>query len=96
MAFTIVRNCKTKELADGDVAMAWTRLCDKYEPKSAPSRLALKNECTVSSKILRSAKSDPDVSLTEFEDLRVQLLHAGSTLSEDDLLEHALKPRNVS
>ncbi len=88
MAFGIIRNCKTKELADGDVAVAWKRLCDKYEPKSAPSRLALKNE--FNSKCLRSAKSEPDVWLTELEDLRVQLLNAGSTLSKDDLLEHAL------
>ena len=88
VAFSIVRNCKTKDLADGDVAMAWKRLCDKYEPKSAPLRLALKNE--FNSKNLRSVKHDPDVWLTELEDLRMQLLNAGSTLSEDDLLEHAL------
>ncbi len=75
-------------LADGDVAMAWKRLCDKYEPKLAPLRLALKNE--FNAKILQSAKSYPDVWLTALKDLREQLLNAGSTLSEDDMLEHAL------
>ena len=43
VAFNIVRGSKTEELADGDAALAWKRLCDKYEPRSAPSRLALKN-----------------------------------------------------
>ncbi len=78
----------TKKLADVDVAIAWKRLCDKYKPKSAPLHLALKNE--FNSKILRSAKSNPNVWLMELQDLRVQLLNAGLTLIEDDRLEHAL------
>ena len=44
LAFAIVNGCKTDKLRDGDCAMAWHRLCKKYEPKSAPSRLALRNK----------------------------------------------------
>jgi hypothetical protein len=44
VAFNIVRGAKTVALPDGDAALAWKRLSDKYEPKCAPSRLALKNE----------------------------------------------------
>jgi hypothetical protein len=88
VAFNIVRGCKTSELADGDAWLAWKRLCDKYEPKSAPSRLALKSE--FNNKVLKNANQDPDVWLTELEDLRMQLMNAGSKMSEDELLEHVL------
>ncbi|KAG9288838.1 hypothetical protein G9A89_021666, partial [Geosiphon pyriformis] len=64
------------------------RLSDKYEPKSAPSRLALKNE--FNTKILKNANSDPDAWLMELEDLRVRLIAAGSKMDDDELLEHVL------
>ena len=75
VAFNIVRGAKTTNLPDGDAALAWKRLSDKYEPKSAPSRLALKNEFTT--KVLKNANSDPDAWLTELEDLRARLIAAG-------------------
>ena len=88
VAFNIVRGAKTSELTDGDAALAWKRLSDKYEPKSAPSRLALKNE--FNSKVLKNANSDPDAWLTELEDLRVRLIAAGSKMDDDEFLEHVL------
>ena len=88
VAFNIVRGAKTSDLTDGDAALAWKRLSDKYEPKSAPSRLALKNE--FNSKVLKNANSDPDAWLTELEDLRVRLIAAGSKMDDDELLEHVL------
>ena len=88
VAFNIVRECKTSKLADGDGWLAWKRLCNKYEPKSAPSRLALKSE--FNNKVLKNANQDPDVWLTELEDLRMQLMNAGSKMLEDELLEHVL------
>ena len=33
VAFKIVSGCKTKELPDGDAALAWNRLSKKYESK---------------------------------------------------------------
>ena len=88
VAFNIVRGAKTSSLTDGDAALAWKRLSDKYEPKSAPSRLALKNE--FNTKVLKNANSDPDAWLTELEDLRVRLIAAGSKMDDDELLEHVL------
>jgi len=88
VAFNIVRGAKTGDLPDGDAALAWKRLSDKYEPKSAPSRLALKNE--FNTKVLKNANSDPDAWLTELEDLRVRLIAAGSRMDDDELLEHVL------
>ena len=88
VAFAIVNGCKTNKFKYGDCAKAWDRLCKKYEPKSAPSRLALRNK--FNNMKLTSWKNDPEVWLTELEDIRVHLIAAGSTMSEDDLLEHAL------
>ena len=88
VAFNIVRGAKTTNLPDGDAALAWKRLSDKYEPKSAPSRLALKNEFTT--KVLKNANSDPDAWLTELEDLRARLIAAGSKMDDEELLEHVL------
>ena len=88
VAFSIVRGSKTEDLKDGCALTAWTRLNDKYESKSAPSRLKLKKEFNTSK--LENARSDPDVWLTKLEDLRVQLATVGKMMSDEDLLEHAL------
>jgi tmRNA-binding protein len=37
VAFNIIRGCKTKDYRDGNGAIAWKRLKNKYEPVSAPS-----------------------------------------------------------
>ena len=87
VAFAIVRGCKTSDLKDGDSNMAWKRLLDKYEPKSAPTRLMLKTEFN---SMRLELNQDPDVWLTSLEDKRLQLINAGSMLSDEDLMEHAL------
>eukprot|EP00980_Cylindrotheca_fusiformis_P027341 scaffold20038_cov36-Cylindrotheca_fusiformis.AAC.1 len=56
----------------------------KYEPKTAPSRLML------TGMVLKSARQDPDVWLTDLEHLKSQLIAAGSNMTDDELLEHAL------
>ena len=88
VAFSIVRGSKTNNLRDGDACEAWKRLNDKYESKSAPSRLKLTKEFNTSK--LENKRSDPDVWLTKLEDLRVQLATIGKDMTDQDLLEHAL------
>jgi hypothetical protein len=87
VAFQIVRNSKTSDLNDGDAALAWKRLNDKFEPKIAPNRLKLKNEF-YSSKLKN--KDNPDMWITSLEDIRFRLEALGSTISEEDLMEHIL------
>eukprot|EP00980_Cylindrotheca_fusiformis_P022417 scaffold9284_cov134-Cylindrotheca_fusiformis.AAC.1 len=60
----------------------------KYEPKTAPSRLMLKRKLT--GMVLKSAREDPDVWLTDLEHLKGQLIAAGSKMTDAELLEHAL------
>ena len=89
VAFQIIRTAKTKEFAGGDAKGAWKRLESKYESKRAPSRLLLK-EKFMNSK-LKNPRSDPDVWITQLEDLQVQINNSKpDTITEDDLIEHIL------
>jgi len=86
--FQIIKGCKTNDLKDGDSKTAWTRLCTKFAPKSAPNKLELKlefNRCT-----LKSAANDPDEWITNLESIRCRLADMQSTMSDEDLLVHVL------
>eukprot|EP00980_Cylindrotheca_fusiformis_P002651 scaffold621_cov125-Cylindrotheca_fusiformis.AAC.1 len=89
VAFNIVSGCTTDEMEEGDDAkLAWSRLKKKYEPKTAPSRLMLKRKLT--GMVLKNVRDDPDVWLTDLEHVKGQLIAAGSKMTDDELLEHAL------
>ena len=63
-AFSLVKLSKTSDLAEGDAALAWTRLQEKYATKLAPTLLALKKQFT-DSKL--GKKDDPEEWITELE-----------------------------
>jgi hypothetical protein len=44
VAFNIIRKFKTKDYSDGNVAIAWERLKNTYEPVSAPSMVKLEKQ----------------------------------------------------
>jgi hypothetical protein len=88
VAFACVRGSKTNDIKGGDCSVAWKRLQNKFEPKTAPSRLNLRLQFQAS---VLQKKGNPDVWLMDLEDLRNQLIAANSTMSDEDLLEHALK-----
>ena len=89
IAFQIVKGSKTKDLSDGDARAAWKKLNSKFESTRAPNRLLLKEKFTNSR--LKSARSDPDVWITQLEDLQVQINNAReNSITEDDLMEHIL------
>ena len=70
VAFQIVRGSKSK-IKDSDTHEAWTRLTKKYEKKTTPLRLILKKQFANSK--LQSWKHDPDIWLTQLEDLQLQI-----------------------
>ena len=89
IAFQIVKGSKTKELSDRDARVAWKKLNSKFESTRAPNRLLLK-EKFVNSR-LKSARSDPDIWITQLEDLQVQINNAREgSITEEDLMEHIL------
>jgi len=68
VVFQLIKGCKTADLKDGNSKLAWTRLCNKFAPKSAPSKLELKmefNKC-----IMKSGTEDPDEWITKLESIR--------------------------
>ena len=89
IAFQIVKGSKTKDLSDGDARAAWKKLHSKFESSRAPNRLLLKEKFTNSR--LKSVRSDPDVWITQLEDLQVQINNAKEgSITDDDLMEHIL------
>ena len=88
VAFNLIRLSKTKDRAEGNARMAWQRLRNKYATKSAPSLMALKKEFVNSR--LTSRKEDPDVWISNLEDLRIRLEEQGSRMEEVDFMVHIL------
>jgi hypothetical protein len=85
IAFSIIKSCRNGDKKPGDVAQAWERLSEKFEPKSAQSRINLRRLIT---SMKMEPKQDPVEWLTSLEDIREQLINAGSSMSDEELLEH--------
>jgi hypothetical protein len=66
----LVKEYKSKKYPDGNAAIAWERLKNKFEPVSAPSVGKLEKQF----RTLSLKKGDnPEVWITELEDLRIRL-----------------------
>ena len=85
VVFQLVRGAKTKKLADGDAKEAWDRLRGKYEARTAPSRLLLKSKIQG---LRLKYKQDPEIYISELEDLVLQYNQAGGSWKDDEILEH--------
>ena len=85
VVFQLVRGAKTNNLSDGDAREAWDRLTRKFEAKTAPSRLLLKNKIQG---LKLKYKQDPEIYISMLEDLVGQYNQAGGNWSEEDTLEH--------
>ena len=57
VAFSLVKNCKTKDYLEGNCKQAWDHLVNKYSSKTAPSYIKLKK--TFTNSVLESHESDP-------------------------------------
>jgi hypothetical protein len=86
-AFNIIRGCKTKDYPDDNDAIAWERLKNKYEPFSAPSMVKLEKQFR---ELSLKKGQDPEVWITELEDLCVTLENMGSCITEDQFMIHIL------
>ena len=66
VAFQCVKGSKTPKIEAGDCALAWKRLNNKFAPKTAPSRLSLRNQFMLCN---LQTRQDPDEWVTHLEDL---------------------------
>lgn len=87
IAFNIVKGCKTKDYPDGNAASAWEKLKNKYEPVSAPSMVKLDKQFR---ELTLKKGQDPEVWITELEDIRVRLDDMGSSIPENQFMIHIL------
>ena len=87
VAFHLIKSTKTKDYEKGNASLAWKKLINKYEPKSAPSLTKIHKEFYAAK---LKDKSDPDVWITHLEELRIQMEGMGSTMDDRQFLLHAL------
>jgi len=88
VAFQSICSCRTTDYKNGNAAVAWKSLSDKYAPKIAPMKLELKFEFQRMK--LRDASEDPDVWISQLEDLRGRLKDMNAPISDDDFFVHIL------
>ena len=88
VAFKIASSCETNEYSNGNAKVAWERLTQKYRPQTAPLRLMLRQKFNAMA--LKNKKEDPVEWLTELEYLRDQLVSAGATVTDYDVMAQAL------
>jgi hypothetical protein len=87
VVFDIIRGCRTKDYPDGNGAIAWERLKNKYEPVSAPSMVKLEKQFR---ELSLKKGQDPEVWITELEDLCFKLENMGSCITENQFMIHIL------
>jgi hypothetical protein len=68
-------------------SIAWERLKNKYEPVSAPSILKLEKQFR---ELSLKKGQDPEVWITELEDICVKLENMGSCITENQFMIHIL------
>jgi len=88
VAFHIVTGSISADLPDGDAALAWTRLKDKYAPKLTPRKLELHREFQLSK--VKNSDPDPETWIMYLEGLRMKLKDLGSTIMDEDIMVHIL------
>jgi gag-polypeptide of LTR copia-type len=85
--FNIVKGCKTKDYPVGNAASAWEKLKNKYEPVSAPSMVKLDKQFR---ELTLKKGQNPEVWITELEDICVRLDDMGSSIPENQFMIHVL------
>jgi hypothetical protein len=88
VAFNIIRGCKTKDYPDGNGAIAWERLKNIYEPVSVSSMVKLEKQFR---ELSLKKGQDPEIWITELEDLCFKLENMGSCITESQFMIHMLK-----
>jgi len=86
--FGIVQTSRSEEHPEGDAHLAWTRLTNKFEPKTKANLIKIKREFTECR--LWNCETDPDDWIKDLINLRRKLEILGNSMSELDLIIHIL------
>ena len=85
--FNLVKACKNKDYVDGNAFMAWERLKNKFEPASTPSLVKMEKQFR---QCAPKKNQDPEIWITELEDLHMKLEELGSSISDSQFMIHIL------
>ena len=88
ISYSIVAGSMTKDLPSGDAGLTWSRLENKYKPKTNASKVQLKLQFQQFE--LKSVQEDPDECITELEVLRSRIEYLGLEISDKDMKIHIL------
>jgi len=88
VTFQSICSCRSMEYKNGNTADAWKSLSNKYAPKIAPMKLELKLKFQHMK--LRDASEDPNVWISQLEDLRARLKDMNAPILDDDFYVHIL------
>ena len=84
VAFRLVKTSKNEDYPDGNAAMAWQRLEEKYASKTTASLIGLTGKFYKSR--LKNKKDDPDDWITDLEDIRARIATLGGKISDNDMI----------
>ena len=85
VVFSLVRGAKSDDYPDGNASEAWKQLGNRFEPKTAPSRLLIRRELL---KLKQKHNQDPEAFITQVEDKVLQYQNAGGHWDEEATLEN--------
>ena len=88
ICFSLIDSARTDSLPEGDCALAWKLLKEKYEPRQAGSKQQLLMEFHSSK--LRSTTKSPDEFIAELEYLRYRLRSMGEKITDEMMINHIL------
>ena len=87
VSFGIVDTAKDEDLKNGNTALAWKRLSEKYAGRNNAEKMKLIKQLNES----RMKKNeDPDVWITNLERLRQRIAECGKTIDDNELIMHIL------
>jgi len=87
VSFGIVDAAKDKELSNGNAALAWKRLSEKFVGRNNAEKMKLIKQLNES----RMGKTeDPDEWITNLECLRQRIAECGKKIDENELVMHIL------
>ena len=91
VAFSYVRGSKSTDYQDGNAEFAFTRLQNKYAPKSAPSLNKI-NRLFYQAKLKKQV--DPDVFVTYLEGLRTTMGDMNNFITDKQFIMHVMNNLN--
>ena len=88
VTFQMICSCRSTDYKNGNAANAWKSLSDKYAPKIALMKLELKLKFQWMK--LQDASEDPNVWISQLEDLWARLKDMNAAILDNDFYVHIL------